>query len=171
LRHPEVSLSGVDLPTNLRTADIRSAARFVPRGWYPHEEVTMRGNDWHGYVFTVLRVIAGAMFACHGLQKLFGLFGGMGGHGAVAHFGTQLWLAGALETVGGILIVLGLLTRPTAFILCGEMAVAYFSVHLKRGFWPLLNGGEPAVLYCFIFLYLVAVGSGPLSLDRALGRK
>jgi len=131
----------------------------------------MRGNDWRGYVFTLLRVIAGATFSCHGFQKLFGWFGGMGGHGAVAHFGTQMWLAGILESAGGAMIALGLLTRPVAFILCGEMAVAYFTTHYPRGFWPIRNGGEDAVLYCFLFLYMVAVGAGPLSLDRAMGRK
>ncbi len=131
----------------------------------------MRGNDWRGFALSLLRVIAGALFSCHGLQKLVGLFGGMGGHGAVAHFGTRMWTAGALESVGGLLIVLGLFTRPVAFILCGEMAVAFFTVHYARGFWPILNGGEPAVLYCFLFLYFFTAGAGPISLDRAIRRK
>jgi putative oxidoreductase len=131
----------------------------------------MRGNDWQGYVLSLLRIIAGAAFSCHGLQKLIGVFGGMGGHGAVAHLGSQPWIAGVLESVGGLLIVLGLFTRPVAFILCGEMAVAYFTVHYHRGFWPILNGGEPAVLYCFLFLYFFAAGAGPISLDRAIRRR
>lgn len=130
----------------------------------------MRGNNWQGFVLSLLRVIAGALFSCHGLQKLVGAFG-MGGHGAIAHFGSRIWTAGVLESVGGLLIVLGLFTRPVAFILCGEMAVAYFTVHYPRGFWPILNGGEPAVLYCFLFLYFVAAGAGPISLDRAIRRK
>jgi putative oxidoreductase len=74
-------------------------------------------------------------------------------------------LAGVLETFGGLLILLGLFTRPVAFVLAGEMAVAYFMAHAPRGFFPLLNKGEPAVLYCFVFLYLAAVGPGPWSLD------
>ncbi len=131
----------------------------------------MRGNELQGFVLSLLRVIAGALFSCHGLQKLFGFFGGMGGHGAVAHFGTRIWTAGVLESVGGLLIVLGLFTRPVALILCGEMAVAFFTVHYPRGFWPILNGGEPAVLYCFLFLYFFAAGAGPISLDRAIRRK
>jgi putative oxidoreductase len=76
-----------------------------------------------------------------------------------------------LETFGGALIILGLLTRPAAFILCGEMAIGYFRTHNPRGFWPLLNGGEITVLYCFIFLWLCAAGAGPISLDRAFGWK
>jgi putative oxidoreductase len=131
----------------------------------------MKGNDWQGYFRSLLRVITGALFSCHGLQKLFGFFGGMGGHGAVAHFGTRMWTAGALESVGGLLIVLGLFTRPVAFILCGEMAVAFFTAHFPRGFWPILNGGELAVLNCFLFLYFFAAGAGPISLDRVLRRK
>jgi putative oxidoreductase len=102
----------------------------------------------------------------HGAQKLFGAFGGMGGHGATAF--TLFWFAGILEFFGGLLILLGLLTRPVAFILCGEMAVAYFMVHAPGGFWPIQNKGELAVLYCFIFLYLAAAGPGPLSLDSRL---
>ncbi len=78
---------------------------------------------------------------------------------------TMMWFAGILEIVGGPLIILGLFTRPVAFLLCGEMAVAYFTVHLKMNFWPILNGGEITVLYCFFFLYLVTVGAGPFSLD------
>jgi len=130
----------------------------------------MRKGDWQGYVRSVLRIIAGLLFALHGCQKLFGLFGGMGGHGAV-HPWTQLWVAGVLEAFGGALLVLGLFTRPVAFLLCGEMAVAYFQAHAPRGFWPVRNGGEAAVLYCFIFLYLFAAGAGPVSLDRLVRRK
>ena len=129
----------------------------------------MRG-DFAGYARSVLRIVAGLLFSMHGYQKLFGLFGGMGGHGA-AHTMSLLWIAGILETVGGAMIVLGLFTRPVAFLLCGEMAVAYFRTHFPRGFWPLQNGGEPAVLYCFLFLYFFAAGAGPISLDRVVRRK
>ena len=105
------------------------------------------------------------------MQKLLGLFGGMGGTGVKAHFVSLLWVAGCLEMVGGLLILLGLFTTPVAFILCGEMAVAYFMHHYPRGFFPIRNGGELAVLYCFIYLYLFAAGPGPLSLDGLVRKK
>ena len=124
-----------------------------------------------GYVLSLLRVIIGFTFCCHGAQKLFGLFGGMGGHGAKAHALSLLWYAGIIEFLGGLLIILGLFTRPVALILCGEMAVAYFKVHAPRGFWPILNMGELAVVYCFLFLYFFAAGPGPLSLDSLVRRK
>lgn len=95
----------------------------------------------------------------------------MGGHGAVAVFPSQFWFAGVLEFFGGLFIIAGLFTRPVALILCGEMAVAYFTRHFPNGFWPILNGGELAVLYCFIFLYLLATGSGPVSLDGLIWRR
>ncbi|HTP31009.1 MAG TPA: DoxX family protein [Candidatus Acidoferrales bacterium] len=131
----------------------------------------MGRSDWQGYARSVLRIVVGLLFSQHGFQKLFGLFGGIGGHGAAAHIWSELWVAGILETVGGLLVTAGLFTRPVAFLLCGEMAVAYFRQHFPRGFWPIRNGGELAVLYCFIYLYLVAAGPGPLSLDRAVRRK
>ena len=123
------------------------------------------------WALSVLRIITGFTFSLHGFQKVFGLFGGLGGKGATAAFGSLFWTAGLLETAGGCLLVLGLLTRPVAFVLCGEMAVAYFSQHAPRGVWPILNGGELAVLYCFIFLYLAVAGPGPLSLDRVLRKR
>lgn len=130
----------------------------------------MQSTNMQGYARFILRIVAGALFSMHGLQKLFGFFGGLGGHGATAPMWTQLWTGGVLEVTGGLLLVLGLFTRPAAFILCGEMAVAYFTMHAPRGFWPIRNGGELAVLYCFIFLYLVFTGPGALSLDSRLGR-
>jgi putative oxidoreductase len=120
---------------------------------------------------SLLRVIAGFTFSLHGFQKVFGLFGGMGGTGATATFPSLIWTAGVLETFGGLLILLGLFTRPVAFLLSGHMAVAYFLSHSPRGFWPLQNGGELAVLYCFIFLYLSIAGPGPVSLDRLIRKK
>jgi uncharacterized membrane protein YphA (DoxX/SURF4 family) len=81
---------------------------------------------------------------------------------------SQFWFAGVLEVFGGILIVLGLFTRPVAFLLSGEMAVAYFQAHFPRNFWPVLNGGENVVLFCFVFLYLFVTGAGPYSLDALL---
>lgn len=83
----------------------------------------------------------------------------------------MFWLAGALESFGGILIILGLATSAVAFLLCGEMAVAYFTQHAHRGFWPIVNGGELAVLYCFLFLVLFTHGGGPLSVDHIVRKK
>jgi putative oxidoreductase len=131
----------------------------------------MPRDDWAGYALSALRVVAGLLFALHGFQKVFGLFGGIGGHGATPPMWSEFWVAGLLETVGGVAIMLGVFTRPVAFLLCGEMAVAYFRAHFPHAFWPILNGGELAVLYCFIFLYLFAAGPGPISLDRVLRRR
>jgi len=123
------------------------------------------------YALAMLRIVAAFTFCCHGAQKLFGAFGGMGGHGAKAHAFSLFWIAGVLEFFGGLLIGVGLGTRVVAFILCGEMAVAYFRTHLPAGFFPLQNGGELAVLYCFIYLYLVFAGPGAFSLDGLRGRR
>ena len=115
----------------------------------------------------LLRIVTGLMFMQHGAQKFFG-FPAPPGMPAMPtpHPFTQMWIAGVLELVGGALIVAGLFTRVTAFLLAGEMAVAYFMVHVKRGFFPLANQGELAVLYCFIFLTFAAIGSGRFGLDR-----
>ena len=123
-------------------------------------------SSFQPYALSLLRVVAGFTISLHGFQKLFGYFGGKS-----VHLLTLFGLAGALECFGGLLILLGLFTRPVAFVLCGEMAVAYFKQHLPRGIWPISNGGEPAVLYCFVFLYLVTSGAGPWSLDRLIRRK
>ena len=122
-----------------------------------------------GLTHALLRAITGALFMQHGLQKLFGLLVSPDRPwgGAPPAF-SQFWFAGVLEVFGGALIVLGLFTRPVAFLLAGEMAVAYFQVHAPQSFWPILNGGEPVVLFCFVFLYLFAVGAGPYSLDAML---
>ena len=120
---------------------------------------------------SVLRIVAGLTFSCHGFQKLFAFFGGLGGHGATAPLLSLLWTAGMLESAGGVLLLLGLYTRPVAFVLCGEMAVAYFRQHAPRAVWPIRNGGELAVLYCFLFLYLAIAGAGPISLDRVLRKR
>ena len=127
-------------------------------------------SSFEPYALSLLRIVVGFTFSCHGYQKLFGLFGGLG-HGSTAHLASLLGVAGVLETFGGALIFLGLFTRPAAFILCGEMAVAYFRQHAPAGLWPISNGGELAVLYCFIFLLLVSAGAGPWSLDRAIRKK
>ena len=125
-----------------------------------------------GAAHALLRVVAGALFMEHGLQKLFGLLvdPSQPWHGAPPMF-SQFWFAGVLETFGGLFIVLGLLTRPVAFLLAGEMAVAYFTAHFPRSFWPVQNGGEHTVLFCFVFLYLFATGAGPYSVDSKLQRR
>jgi putative oxidoreductase len=123
-------------------------------------------------VRALLRIVTGLLFMQHGLQKLFGLLANPSRPPmpAPAPF-TKFWIAGVLEVFGGALIVLGLFTRPVAFLLSGEMAVAYFTVHTKRGFFPILNGGEVVVLYCFIYLYFVASGAGAYSLDGWWSRR
>lgn len=120
-----------------------------------------------GYVQSILRIVSGFLFMLHGMQKLFGFPGDRD----VVELFSQSGLAGVLETFGGLLVLLGLLTRPVAFILSGEMAWAYFQAHAPRSFWPVLNGGEAAALFSFIFLYFAAAGAGPISLDRFLRRK
>ncbi|MBV9398733.1 MAG: DoxX family protein [Bryobacterales bacterium] len=118
---------------------------------------------------SLLRIMAAFTFSLHGWQKFFGMFGGIGGHSVPVN--TMLGAAGLIETVGGALMLLGLFTRPVAFILSGEMAIGYFRTHAPQGFWPLKNGGELAVFYCFLFLWFAAAGAGPWSVDRLLGRK
>lgn len=113
------------------------------------------------HALSLTRIIAGFMFSLHGFQKLFGLLGG-----TKAAFPSLVWFAGILETFGGLLIVAGLFTQPVAFLLSGQMAVAYFMRHFPNGFWPILNRGELAALYSFLFLYLSTAGPGPWSLDR-----
>ncbi len=125
-------------------------------------------SPFQSYALGLLRIVAGFTFTLHGIQK-FGALGGLGGHAAPV--GSMLFVAGIIESIGGPLIILGLFTRPVAFILSGEMAVGYFMVHFPRGFFPLLNGGEITVLYCFFFLYLVTIGAGAFSLDGAIRKK
>ncbi len=119
-------------------------------------------------VFALLRVAAGVLYACHGAQKLFGWLGGFGPQGGVAPLASLMGLAGVIEFSGGALIALGLFTRPIAFLCSGQMAAAYFMAHAPRGFWPIQNGGELAVLYCFLFLFVAARGAGAWSLDSAI---
>jgi len=118
-----------------------------------------------------LRVFAGAILWQHGAQKLFGVLGGAGStfHAPVFEMSLR-GVAGPLEFVGGLLIVVGLFTRAVAFILSGEMAVVYFLMHSPRGFWPIENHGELPVILCFIFLYIAATGAGIFSLDYLRNR-
>ena len=117
-------------------------------------------------LLSVLRIVTGFLFIEHGTQKWL-LFPGGTARATVENLSG---VAGLFELVGGTLIILGLFTRPVAFVLSGMMAFAYFIAHAPQGFWPLLNKGELAVLYCFVFLYLAAAGGGPWSLDRMIRR-
>jgi putative oxidoreductase len=116
-------------------------------------------------LLSILRIVAAFLFMQHGMQKLLG-FPGAGDR--KVELMSLMGFAGCLELIGGGLLLLGLFTRPLAFVLAGEMAFAYFIAHAPQSFWPILNHGEDAVLYCFVFLYLSAAGGGPWSLDRAL---
>jgi putative oxidoreductase len=120
--------------------------------------------------YFLLRVVAGLLFLQAGGMILLGWFGGMPG-GATAPVMSQTWIGGVLELVGGTLILIGLCTRPVAFILSGMMAVAYWQFHAPRGGWPIQNEGVPAVLFCFLFLYMAARGGGDYSLDALIRRR
>jgi putative oxidoreductase len=122
---------------------------------------------------TLLRVVAAVLFFSHGAQKLFGWFGGMGPGGGTASLMSMMGAAGIIEVVAGVGIAIGLATRPLAFIASGEMAAAYFLGHVQRNsrLWWWENGGELALLYCFLWLYFAAAGAGPISVDRMRGRK
>ena len=127
----------------------------IPAGWAP-------------YLLSVLRIVATLSFMTHGTQKLFAVPAAE--LREPVSLASLAGLAGVLETFGGLLLLLGLFTRLVAFVLSGEMAVAYFLSHAPRGFWPILNRGELAALFCFIWLYLATAGTGPWSLD-ALRRR
>jgi putative oxidoreductase len=113
----------------------------------------------------VLRIGAGLLFMQHGAQKLFGLFGGMGPNGGTVALVSQMGLAGVLEFFGGLLVVLGLFTRPVALLLAIEMCVAFFQVHLPQGGFPIQNKGEVPLLFMFVWLFFAGNGAGPASLD------
>jgi putative oxidoreductase len=122
---------------------------------------------WQPRVLSLLRFMAGFLFLWHGTQKLFGYPPSQGGGGELS---TLILIAGILEFVGGLLLAVGLFTRWTAFVLSGLMAVAYFMAHGLNAFLPIVNRGELAVLYCFVFFYLFFAGGGPIGLDSLLKR-
>jgi len=123
------------------------------------------GTAWAPRLLSVLRIAAGLLFLQHGMAKYL-KFPPVPAFAKVDPM-SLAGIGGMFELVGGILLVLGLSTRPVAFLLSGEMAIAYFVAHAPRGFYPILNAGELAVLYCFVFLYLAAAGAGPWSIDAA----
>jgi putative oxidoreductase len=121
-----------------------------------------------GPAHALLRIGAGLLFMQHGAQKLFGALGGMDGNGGKAELMSQMGLAGVLELFGGLLIAIGLMTRPVAVILCLQMIAAYFIAHLPQGMVPVQNGGELALLYALVWAYFAGNGAGPASVDAAM---
>ncbi len=130
----------------------------------------MSATTYQRLAYTLLRIVAPFIMMQHGAQKLFGAFGGFGPNGGTAPLVSLMGLAGVLEVFVAALVLLGLFTRPAAFILAGEMATAYFMAHFPRGFWPIQNHGETPVLLCFIYLMFAAFGGGQYSLDALLFR-
>jgi len=120
---------------------------------------------WSPRLLSILRIVSALIFMAHGTQKILGFPAG-----ASPEMYSLPWIAGMLELVGGALLVLGLFVRPVAFILSGQMAVAYWMAHAPKSFFPTVNGGDAAILYCFVFLYFVAAGGGVWSLDHLLRR-
>jgi putative oxidoreductase len=116
------------------------------------------------HILGITRILVGVMFVCHGAQKLLGAFGGVPA-GTPAFI---VWTAGLVELLGGALLAVGLLTRGAAFVSSGLMAFGYFMAHAPRGFWPILNGGELAIVYCWVFLYYAAQGPGAFAIDNLL---
>lgn len=127
--------------------------------------IIAKWKSWAPQMQSVLRIVAAFVFIPAGTSILFAFPVGMPPDGSTAQPMTQIWIGGVLELVGGALMLLGLFTRPVAFLLAGEMAVAYFQFHAPQAFWPTVNAGVPAVLYCFTWLYFSAAGPGPWSVD------
>lgn len=128
-------------------------------------------NRFSPQLRSVLRIAAAFTFTLHGTMKLFAFPAGLGPNNMTVKLISEGGLAGVLETFGGILLILGLFTRPVAFLLSGEMAVAFFQVHFPRNFWPIISGGELAMVYCFVWLYFSAAGAGPWSADEFIRRR
>jgi len=133
-----------------------------------HTGLTARWNAWAPYFLSILRIIAAFLFVQYGTTKLLAFPAAVMPDGGTASLASLPGVAGVLELVGGALLLIGLFTRPVAFVLSGQMAVAYFMGQAGQGFWPVLNGGAPAVFFCFLWLYLSAAGPGPWSIDARL---
>jgi putative oxidoreductase len=129
-----------------------------------------RWRSWAPYLLSVVRIVAAFVFMQFGSAKLVAIPAAIMPGGGTAPLTSLPGFAGSLELVGGALLLLGLFTRPVAFLLSGEMAFAYFMGHAPQGFWPVLNQGSPAILFCFIWLYISSAGPGPWSLDALRGR-
>jgi putative oxidoreductase len=123
-------------------------------------------TTWGPRVLGLLRIVTALLFMEHGAQKLLG-FPPLPADRSMPELFTLIWFAGFLELVGGFLVLIGFLTRPVAFILSGQMAIAYWMAHAPQGIYPALNGGDAAILFCFIFLYLAVAGPGSFSVDGA----
>lgn len=128
-------------------------------------DFSKKWSGWSPQLQSLLRIVAAFMFILPGTMKLFAFPMGMPPDNSTAQLFSQVGFGGILETFGGALLLLGLFTRPVAFILSGEMAVAYFQFHAPQSFWPVVNNGIDAVLYCFVWLYFSAAGAGPWSWD------
>ncbi len=133
-------------------------------------KVSERWADRSPELRSVLRIVAAFIFMQFGAAKLFAFPVALLPGGGTARVASQIGVAGILELFGGGLLLIGLFTRPIAFLLAGEMAVAYFQAHFPKGLWPVANGGATAALYCFIWLYISAAGAGPWSIDAKRGR-
>ena len=128
-------------------------------------------KEWAPYLLSILRIVVAFLYVQVGSAKWFAFPAAILPGGGTAPVGSLVWFAGVIEVVGGTLFLLGLFTRPVAFILSGEMAFAYFIGHAPHGFWPVLNQGAPAIFFCFTYLYFSAAGAGPWSLDALLARR
>ena len=135
------------------------------------ENIVARWRSWAPQFQSILRIVTAFLFIQFGTAKLVALPGSIMPGGGTVPLGSLAGVAGLIESVGGLLLLLGLFTRPVAFLVSGEMAIAYFHGHAPNGFWPVLNGGHPAVQFCFVWLFFSAAGAGPWSLDALRSKK
>ncbi len=146
-------------------------ANDFKEGLMPDSGLVARWRSWAPYLLSILRIVSAFLFIQVGTAKLFAFPGAVMPGGGTAAMGSLPWIAGFLETFVGFLLLVGLFTRPVAFLLSGEMAVAYFMGHAPHGLWPILNHGTDAIFFCFLFLYFSAAGPGPWSIDALISRK
>lgn len=150
---------------NMEGAPAHAADRAAEEAAVSKDGLVTQWRSGAPYVLSVVRIVAAFLFVQPGTAKLFGFPAPIMPDGGTAPVASLIGIAGILETLGGLLLLLGLFTRPVAFVLSGQMAVAYFIGHAPLGFWPVLNQGMPAILFCFLWLYVSAAGPGPWSLD------
>lgn len=148
-----------------------TADYYFPEGIMSNTSLTSRWTSSAPSLLSIIRITAAFLFVQYGTTKLFAYPAAVMPGGGTASLTSLAGVAGALELVGGALLLVGLFTRPVAFLLSGEMAVAYFIGHAAQGFWPVLNGGAPAVFFAFLWLYVSAAGPGPWSIDALRRRK